>query len=147
MMRFLFPSQSTIVLKDHGIEKQTYTQYLPQQNGVAEFVNCTIVEMAKNMLHAKKLDKSFWKEAVVNVFRTQNCCLTKALESIMHDEVWSGRRPCVAHMRVVGCVAYAMVADAKRASQMQKTKYVCFWIIVRGLTPIDLCAYKLEKSQ
>jgi transposase InsO family protein len=39
-------------LKAHDIEKQTFTPYRPQQNGVAERANRTLVEMARNMLHA-----------------------------------------------------------------------------------------------
>ena len=39
--------------KDHGIEKQMSTPYTPQQNGVMNCVKCTIVEMARNMLHLK----------------------------------------------------------------------------------------------
>jgi predicted acetyltransferase len=54
------------VLKDHGIEKQMFIPYTPQQNGMAERVNCTIVEMAKNMFRVQKLNKSVWTKAVVN---------------------------------------------------------------------------------
>ncbi len=36
----------------HGIEKQTSTPYRPQQNGMAERANRTLVEMVRIMLHA-----------------------------------------------------------------------------------------------
>jgi len=101
-------------LKDHGIEKQTSTPYTPQQNGVAERANRTIVEMARSMLHAQKLHKSYWAEAVANAVYTRNRCPTRALESMTPEEAWSGRMPCVAHMRVFGCTAYAMVPHEKR---------------------------------
>jgi transposase InsO family protein len=39
-------------LKTHGIVHQTSTPYTPQQNGVAERANRTIVEMARSMIHA-----------------------------------------------------------------------------------------------
>ena len=51
---------------DHDIEKQMSTQYMPQQNEIAERTNRTIVEMAWNMLHAQNLDKSFWTETTTN---------------------------------------------------------------------------------
>ena len=66
------------------------------------------------MLHALNLDKSFWTEAVANVVYTQNRCQVRALDSITPEIAWSGRRPCIAHMRVFGCVAYAMVPDERR---------------------------------
>ena len=87
---------------------------MPQQNGVVERANRTIVEMVRNMLHAQNLDKSFWAEAVVNAVYTRNRCPTRVLDSITPEEAWSGRRPCIAHMRVFGCVAYAMVPDEQR---------------------------------
>jgi transposase InsO family protein len=101
-------------LMEHGIAKETSTPYWPQQNAVAERANRTIVEMARSMIHAQKLDKSFWAEAVVNTVYTNNRCPTRALEHMTPEEAWSERKPSVAHMRVFGCLAYAMVPDEKR---------------------------------
>ena len=101
-------------LVDHGIAKETSTPYQSQQNGVAERANRTIVEIARSMIHAQKLNKSFWAEAVVNAVYTRNRCRTRALERITPDEAWSGRKPSIAHMRVFGCLVYAMVPDDKR---------------------------------
>ncbi len=101
-------------LKAHDIEKQTSTPYRPQQNGVAKRANYTLVEMARSMLHAQNLKKSFWAEVVVNAAYTRNRCPSKALSSITLEEAWSGRKPCISHMRVFGCIAYAMVPDEKR---------------------------------
>lgn len=39
--------------EDIGLERQLTVGYSPQQNGVAERKNKTIVEMAKSMLHEK----------------------------------------------------------------------------------------------
>jgi hypothetical protein len=41
--------------------------YTPQQNGVSERKNQTVMEMAKFMLHEKGLPKAFWAEAVYTV--------------------------------------------------------------------------------
>jgi hypothetical protein len=101
-------------LNAHDIEKQTSTPYRPQQNGVAERANRTLVEMARNMLHAKNFKKSLWVEAVMNAAYTRNRCPSRALPSITSEETWSGRKPCISHMRVFGCIAYAMVPDEKR---------------------------------
>lgn len=39
-------------LKDHNIEKEMSIPYRPQQNGVPECANQTIVKMTNNMLYA-----------------------------------------------------------------------------------------------
>ena len=51
--------------KEHGIKKETSTPYTPQQNGVAERYNRTLMEMGRAMMIEKNLDYKFWGEAVV----------------------------------------------------------------------------------
>lgn len=50
-------------LKEHGIVRQLTVPHTPQQNGVAERFNRTLVEMARSMLVAANLDESLWAEA------------------------------------------------------------------------------------
>jgi transposase InsO family protein len=48
----------------NGIKRQLIAAYTPQQNGVAERKNHTVVEMARSMLQTKGLSNSFWGDAV-----------------------------------------------------------------------------------
>jgi transposase InsO family protein len=68
------------LLKHEGIARQTSPPYTPQQNRVAERANCTIVEMARSMLHSQGLRYEFWTEAMVNVVYTRNRCPISALQ-------------------------------------------------------------------
>ena len=43
----------------HGIARHTSAPYTPQQNGVAECANRTIVEMARSMIHSQGLGQEF----------------------------------------------------------------------------------------
>src|ERR1700737_5615283 len=104
-------------LMERGIENT------PQYIGPAGCAIQSIVAMAKAMLEARKLEKSLWAEAVANAVYTLNRCPTKALTSVTPEEMWSGRRPCVAHMRVFGSLAYAMVPEEKSGKfNVKKTK-------------------------
>ncbi|GJV57367.1 retrovirus-related pol polyprotein from transposon TNT 1-94 [Tanacetum coccineum] len=58
--------------KAEGIEHQTSTPRTPEQNGVVERRNRTLVEAARTMLSASKLPLSFWAEAVATACYTQN---------------------------------------------------------------------------
>ncbi|GJX62214.1 retrovirus-related pol polyprotein from transposon TNT 1-94 [Tanacetum coccineum] len=58
--------------KEEGIEHQTSTPRTPEQNGVVERRNRTLVEAARTMLLASKLPLSFWAEAVATACYTQN---------------------------------------------------------------------------
>ncbi|KAL0424086.1 UNVERIFIED_CONTAM: Retrovirus-related Pol polyprotein from transposon TNT 1-94 [Sesamum radiatum] len=51
--------------EEMGIHRQLTTSYTPQQNGVAERKNRSLVEMAKSMLKAKCLSKSFWAKQFI----------------------------------------------------------------------------------
>ncbi|GJX76463.1 retrovirus-related pol polyprotein from transposon TNT 1-94 [Tanacetum coccineum] len=58
--------------KEEGIEHQTSTPRTPEQNGIVERRNRTLVEAARTMLSASKLPLSFWAEAVATACYTQN---------------------------------------------------------------------------
>ena len=47
-----------------GIKRQLTAAYTPQQNGVAERKNRTVMNMVRSMLSDKKIPKTFWPEAV-----------------------------------------------------------------------------------
>ena len=70
--------------------------------------------MTNRMLEVQKLDKLRWGEAVANAIYTLNQCLTRVLCFVTSKTIWSGRKPCVVHMRVFGSFPYAMVPDKKR---------------------------------
>lgn len=56
-------NESVKLCKESGINHQFTVPYTPQQNGVAERMNRTIVERAKCLLFDAKLPKRFWAEA------------------------------------------------------------------------------------
>ncbi|GJU47813.1 retrovirus-related pol polyprotein from transposon TNT 1-94 [Tanacetum coccineum] len=56
--------------KEEGIEHQTSTPRTPEQNGVVERRNRTLVEAARTMLSASKLPLFFWAEAIATACYT-----------------------------------------------------------------------------
>jgi len=48
---------------EHDINRQLTTAYTPQQNGVAEKKNITIMNIVRSLLSEKKIPKMFWPEA------------------------------------------------------------------------------------
>jgi len=57
-----------------GIRRFLIASYSPQQNGVAERKNQTILNMVRAMLKGKNMSKEFWAEAVQCVVYVQNRC-------------------------------------------------------------------------
>ncbi|GKE61790.1 retrovirus-related pol polyprotein from transposon TNT 1-94 [Tanacetum coccineum] len=58
--------------KEEGIEHQTSTPRTPEQNGIVERRNRTLVEAARTMLSASKLPLFFWAEEIATACYTQN---------------------------------------------------------------------------
>lgn len=89
-------------LESQGIKRQLSVEYTPQQNGVAERANRTIVEMARAMLIKSNVPKGLWAEAVNTAVFLRNRCPSRANNSITPYELWSGRKPNVKFLRVFG---------------------------------------------
>nr|KYP41863.1 Retrovirus-related Pol polyprotein from transposon TNT 1-94 [Cajanus cajan]KYP41870.1 Retrovirus-related Pol polyprotein from transposon TNT 1-94 [Cajanus cajan] len=66
--------------EDEGIEKQLTVAYSPQQNGVSERKNCTVMEMARPMLKEKGLPNTFWDEAIYTTVYILNKCPAKVVQ-------------------------------------------------------------------
>ncbi|KAI5314278.1 hypothetical protein L3X38_043454 [Prunus dulcis] len=97
-----------------GNERQLTTSYTPQQNGVAERKNRTIVEMAKCLLLEKKIPLDFWAEAVNTSVYILNRCPTKALSKKTPFEAYGGRKTGIKHLKVFGSLCYAHVPKQQR---------------------------------
>ncbi|GJX16773.1 retrovirus-related pol polyprotein from transposon TNT 1-94 [Tanacetum coccineum] len=59
---------------EKGISKNFSSPCTPEQNGVAERRNRTLIEAAKTMLNSTNLPKQFWGEDVNNACYTRNSC-------------------------------------------------------------------------
>ena len=64
-----------------GTEHQLTITYTPQQNGMSERKNRTVMEMSRCLLFEKKLPKSFWAKAVNTSIYLLNRLSTKALKN------------------------------------------------------------------
>jgi transposase InsO family protein len=91
---------------NEGVQRHYSAPYSPQQNGVVERRNQTVVGMAQALLKQRGMSAVFWREAVVTTVYILNRSPTKALNSVMPYETWHGRKPAVSHLRVFGCLAF-----------------------------------------
>ncbi|KAI5323717.1 hypothetical protein L3X38_032789 [Prunus dulcis] len=76
-----------------GLERQLTIAYSPQPNGVAEGKNRIVMEMARTMMHEKKIPLKFWAEAINTAVYLQNRSPTSALDNTTPFEKFSGRKP------------------------------------------------------
>lgn len=67
---------------ENGVKHFTTTPYTPQQNGVVERWNHTVVEMARCLLKSKSVPGEFWGEAVSTAVYLLNRAPTKSLQGM-----------------------------------------------------------------
>ncbi|KAG9453117.1 hypothetical protein H6P81_006021 [Aristolochia fimbriata] len=90
--------------KQCGIQHQMIVRCTPQQNGVAERKNRTIMEMVRCML----------KETVACAVYVLNRCPTKGLKNMTPYEACNGPPPNMKHFKIFGRIAYAQVPKEVR---------------------------------
>ena len=72
--------------ENHGIKRQLTTAYTPQQNGVCERKNHTIMNMVRSLLTTSGIPKSFWPEAVNWSIHILNRSPTLAIQNMKPEE-------------------------------------------------------------
>ena len=113
--------------KNHGILQEATIPYTPQQNGVSERMNRTIMDAVRSMLHHGGLPKRFWAEAVATVVYIRNRSPTSCLKEKTPYEIWHGEKPNVNNLKVFGCNALVHVPDEKR-SKLDKKSVECVFV-------------------
>ncbi|CAA9993488.1 unnamed protein product [Nesidiocoris tenuis] len=90
-------------LQAHGISRRLTIPHTPQQNGVAERENRSLVEMARCLMVQAKLPPSFWGEAIYTANYIRNRCPSKGIDGETPFKLWKGKEPSVHHFRSFGC--------------------------------------------
>jgi len=110
--------------KDESIVKQHTIRYTPQQNGVAEIMNMTLLERAKCMLSNSGLNRNFWVEVVNTTCYLVNCSPSTTIHFKIPIEVWSDKLVDYSMLRVFGCPTYYHVNEGKLEPRAKKGDFV-----------------------
>nr|GEV84624.1 hypothetical protein [Tanacetum cinerariifolium] len=102
-----------------GILYQTSVARTPEQNGVVEIRNRTLVEAARTMLSAAKVPLFFWAEAIATTCFTQNRSLVIPQHEKTPYHIINDRKPLVKFFRIFGSICY-MVSDGENLDKMKE---------------------------
>ncbi|GJT15213.1 ribonuclease H-like domain-containing protein [Tanacetum coccineum] len=86
-----------------GIKREFSVARTPQQNGVADRKNRTLIEAARTMLADSLLPTTFWAEAVNTICYVQNRVLVTKPHNKTPYKLLLGRPPSISFMRPFGC--------------------------------------------
>ena len=115
-------------LRSEGIRHERTIPKTPEQNGVAERMNRTLIETVRSMLTDAKLPHKFWAEAISTAVYLRNRSPTKAIEKMTPYEAWTAKKPTVmiSHLHVFGCDAYTHVPRDERGKLDPNAKKCIF---------------------
>ena len=115
-----FCSNGLMALQDYfklkGIHHEMTNAYTPQENGVSERMNCTLVKMA----HATVLSDAglpnayYWGDAILYATHILNHDPTHTInKDLMWHKAFTGNKLSIVHLRIFGCRAHVHVPDKK----------------------------------
>jgi hypothetical protein len=115
-----------VMVKHHTIP------YTPQQNGVAERMNGTIISRARCMLSNAKMHRRFWAKATSIACYLINRSPYVPLDKKTPIGVWSGSPADYSKLRVFGCAAYAHVDNGKLETRAVKCIFLGYGLGVKA---------------
>ncbi|GJZ05729.1 retrovirus-related pol polyprotein from transposon TNT 1-94, partial [Tanacetum coccineum] len=86
-----------------GIKREYSNARTPQQNGVAERKNMTLIEATRTMLADSFLPNTFWAEAVSTACYVLNRVLVTKPQNKTPYELITGKIPIISYIRPFGC--------------------------------------------
>ncbi|KAH9716149.1 Integrase catalytic domain-containing protein [Citrus sinensis] len=96
---------------NEGIARHKTVRSTPQQNGLAERMNRTLMDKVRCMLVQAKLPKGLWAETLLTASYLVNLSPSAALDFKTPFEIWHGKPASYVNLKVFGCPAYAHCTD------------------------------------
>ena len=112
---------------EKGIRHEKTVPGTPQQNGVVERMNRTIIEKIRCMLRMANLPKSVWGKVVVTTCYLINRSPSVPLDFDIPEKVWTGKDVSYSHLKVFGCKAFVHVPKEQR-SKLDNKSTPCIFV-------------------
>jgi hypothetical protein len=108
-------SQIEGFLEEEGIKHEFSSPYTPQQNGVVERKNQTLLDMARTMLDEYKTLDRFWAEAVNTACYAINRLYLHRILKKTSYELLTGKKPNISYFRVFGSKCFILVKKGRKS--------------------------------
>jgi transposase InsO family protein len=115
---------------EYEIDQQFSAPRVPQQNGVVERKNHTLIEMARTMLDEHGTPRRFWADAISTACYISNQIFLRSILLLTPFELRFGRKPSVSHFRPFGCKWFVL-----KRGNLDKFEFRSFDDILLGYIP------------
>ncbi|GKB50751.1 retrovirus-related pol polyprotein from transposon TNT 1-94 [Tanacetum coccineum] len=135
--------------KEEGIEHQISTLRTPEQNGIVERRNRTLVGAARTMLLAYKLPLFFWAEAIATAYYTQNSSIIISTHKKTAYHIINDRKPSIRHLYIFG-YTYYLTRDGENLDKMKEKGIRAFWLrspTIKGTSSVNKSSSPTDNSK
>jgi hypothetical protein len=113
-------SQIEGFLEEEGIKHEFSSPYTPQQNGVVERKNRTLLDMARTMLNEYKTPDQFWVEAINTACYSINRLYLHRILKKTSYELLTGKKPNVSYFRVFESKCFILIKRGRSSKFVPK---------------------------
>jgi len=111
-------------LAEEGIIKEESAPYSPQQNGISERCNRTVLDQARSKLMHSGMPTKLWAEAVSTAVYIKNRLPSRAVLNSTAFERCTWQTPDISNLRSLGCLAFAWIHGDLR-KKLDNHAYKC----------------------
>jgi hypothetical protein len=108
-------SQIEGLLEEEGIKHEFSSPYTPEQNGVVERKNITLLDMARTMLDEYKTPDQFWVEAINTACYSINRLYLHRILKKTSYELLTGKKPNVSYFRIFGSKCFILIKRDRKS--------------------------------
>lgn len=110
----------TEYLSDKCINISHSNPYTPQQVGMVERFNRTVLEICRSLLAQSQRSITLWPEALRSAAHLYNrrCSSSRSLDCTRY-ELFTGVKPDLSNLKVWGCTVYVKLADAELINKLE----------------------------
>lgn len=127
-------------LAERGIIHETSATYTPEQNGLAERANRTIIEGTKTLINSirnqlpAQIVERLWAEAAQTVVYTTNRLLSPRNNEKTRYELYMGSKPCAQNLKRFGQSAIVRRENREKISKFSSKGERCVFVGYTGRT-------------
>jgi hypothetical protein len=115
MGRSSITHKSKAFFVEEGIKHEFSSPYTPQQNGVVERKNITLLDMARTMLDEYKTPDRFWAEAINTACYSINRLYPHRILKKTSYELLTGKKPNVSYFRVFSSKCFILIKRGRKS--------------------------------
>jgi len=130
---------------ENGIHREKRVPRTPQENGVLERMNRTIMECARCMRLHVGFPLQFWVDVVDIVVYLENKGPSSSLDGGIPEDAWTGKKVNYSFLKTFGCEAFVHINKEIRTKLEEKSNKCTF--IRYGVNDFRYHFYDYEKHK